>query len=295
MPYSTLPPVTDEVWSWNNTPLNWPFWNIGTWGGSRFALPTLRGQDVEVAYRAGKQNRSKYPDSRTVTLVMWTAGIDPGSGQPAVDQRLAFNNNWQQIRQLFWTRSVAGSVQGTLQRQWYITQQGITGLVTASALGEIAGTMEPTMTGRTRADFSVDVLLADPYFYGASQQVSLPLNVAQSAVNLGEGIVGEGYPSSLNAFSLTFNGPLTLPTVTNAACNVSASYLSAIPSGVSVTYDLLNFLSTDSSGVNQIAQVGHAGSRMWFCLVPGANLITLTSASSADSGNAVLNWNPPYL
>jgi hypothetical protein len=286
--------TTDEFWTWNGLNLNMPYWNIATIGGTRFALPTLRGQDMEIAYRSGKQWRAKYPDSRTITLVMWTAGIDQNTGNPAADQRLAWNNNWQQLRAAFWTRGLAGSQQGQLQRKWYITQQGATGIVTATAMAEIAGNMEPTMTGRTRADFSVDLLLSDPYFYGPAQSATIPRNVAQTLNNLGEGIVGEGYPSPVNAFTLTFNGQLTNPVLTNTTYGVSVSYGGVIPSGQSVVLDLLNFGAT-SAGVNVISNVKHSGARIWFGLDNGNNSVLLSTSASTDTGNVVLAWNPPYV
>lgn len=235
------------------------------------------------------------PDSRTITFVMWTAGIDQSTGNPAQDQRLSWNNNWQQLRAAFWTRGTQGSTQGTLSRLWYLTQGGVAQLVSASALGEVAGSMEPTMTGRTRADFSVDILLADPYFYGATVTQPLTLGTTQPVTNYGEGVAGEGQPSSLNSFTLTLNGPLTVPTLTNPTAGVSLTYGASIPSGVSVSIDLLRFLATDSLGANQVAQIRHAGSRFWFLLLSGVNSLALSSLSSADSGNGSLVFAPPYL
>ena len=281
--------------SWNGLSLNTPYWDTVTWGGTRMALPTLRGQDIEVAYRAGKQMRPKFPDSRTITFIMWTAGIDQATGKPAADQRLAWNNNWQQLRDAFWTRGPLGSAQGTLSRLWYYTQGGVAQLVSASALGEIAGSMEPTMTGRNRADFSVDILLADPYFYGAPVATTLTLNVAKNVTNFGEGQAGEGQPSTVNTFSLVLNGPLTVPTLTNTTAGVSLTYGATIQAGVSLTIDLLRFQASDSVGVNQVPYVGHAGSRFWFLLLSGLNSLTLTSLSGADSGNAILTFCPPYV
>ena len=48
-----------ELWYWNGTALNQPYWNIATFGGSRAGLPTLRGQNYEVPYRAGQLWRAK--------------------------------------------------------------------------------------------------------------------------------------------------------------------------------------------------------------------------------------------
>lgn len=240
------------------------------------------------------QWRPKYPNARTVTLVMWVAGIDQTSGNPAVDQRLAWNDNWNAIRKSFWNRGIAGSLQGTLVRQWYITQ-GSPQMITANALAEIAGTMEPTMTGRTRATFSVDLLLSDPYFYGAQQTQTLAYNTPATVTNLGEGVVGESFSSSVCGFTVKLNGPLTSPTLTNSTTGVAVTYGANIASGHFVTLDVLNYTALSDASANNVQFVGHAGSRMWMCLVPGANTLALTSLSGGDTGTCLLTWNPPYL
>lgn len=247
-----------------------------------------------MPYRSGLQWRPKYANSRTVTLVMWTVGIDQASGNPGTDQRLSWNDNWNTIRKAFWNRGSGGSQQGTLVRQWFITQSSPQ-MVTASAMAEIAGSMEPTMTGRTRATFSVDLLLSDPYFYGAQQSQTLAYNTGTTVTNLGEGVVGESFSSSVCGFTLKLNGPLTSPTLTNSTAGVSVTYGANIASGHYVLLDVLNYTALSDTSVNNIQFVGHAGSRMWMCLLPGNNTLALTSLNGGDTGTCQLVWNPPYL
>src|SRR5947208_10145658 len=105
-----------ETWYWNGLALSQKWWNISTWGGPRSGVPTLRGQDIQVPYRAGQSWRSKYPDSRTISLTMWLDGSGSAlNAWPAADPHLAFNDNWQDLRQAFFTRGASGSVQGQLQ------------------------------------------------------------------------------------------------------------------------------------------------------------------------------------
>jgi hypothetical protein len=283
------PPATAyspaEVWYWNGTALNSPYWNIATMGGSRFGLPTLRGGDYQVPFRAGQSWRPKYPDSRTVTLAMWADGNSSASQAfPAADQRLAFNNNIQAIRQLFWTRQgIGGSVQGQLQRNWYLTQ-GTNKLVTATAMAEIAGSMDLTMNGRTNAAFSVDLLLSDPYFYGA-QQVVACTGGSTTVTGLGEGVAGEGYPSAVSAFTISLSAACT---VTNGTAGVNFAF-SAAGAVYPVTVDILNFTVTDNAGINQVAGLTHGGGRMWMCVLPGSNTI------SVSAGTATFRWNDCYI
>lgn len=307
-----MPPVntTDEWWSYqppgavSATSLHQYAYSISTFGGSRFGLPTMRGQNIPIAYRAGQAQRAKYPDQRTISLVMYVAGIDPSTSKPAVpDQRLAFNDNWQALRQLFWNAGPNGSLQGTLTRQWSLGPQGSAALVSASALAEVAGSMEPTMTGRYRADFTVDLLLSDPYFYGAAQTTTLTYNSPTVVTNPGEGVAGSGFPSSLNGFTVTFIGPLTQPTLVNSSDSCQVSVNLTMASGYSVTLDVLNDTAFDNatSPVNQIANVTHAGARPWMTLHgagydgTGHNTLTLTSLNGADTGTCIVSFNPPYV
>jgi hypothetical protein len=38
---NTASVTTTEWWSWNGVPLNQPFWNVSSFGGSRQDLPLL--------------------------------------------------------------------------------------------------------------------------------------------------------------------------------------------------------------------------------------------------------------
>ena len=253
-------------------------------GGSRFAAPLLRGQNVAVPYRAGQNWRPKFPDARTLTLTMWVDGQGyggSGGSYPAgADQRLSFNTNWQQLRQMFFNRSsAAGSAQGQLTRNWYILQNGSPTMVTSTAAAEIAGSMDLTMNGRTNAAFSVDLLLSDPYFYGAQQVHGI--SGSTSITGLGEAVVGEGWPiTGLNAFTVQVSAPGTVTNVT-AGCSFTISSGPAFP----VTVDILNQTVTDTNGANQTQYFSHSGSRLWMCVLPGVNLITTTAATTTFTYN----------
>jgi hypothetical protein len=280
-PVSAYQPA--ETWYWNGMALASPYWNISTFGGSRFGLPVNRGQNVQVPYRSGQAQQAKYLDQRTITLTMWLNGAGSVAGwQLPADQRLAFNNNWQRIRQAFLTRNAGGSVQGQLQRNWYLTQGGSPQLVTSTAMAEIAGSMDPTMNGRTGTAFSLDLLLSDPYFYGAARSQAVTGTGSVSA--LGEGVVGEGFPSAVNAFTVTLSAPATV-TNTTAGVAFTVGTGPAFP----VVVDCLNYTVTDNAGKNQAFYFSHAGSRMWMTLLNGANTINVSA------GTATFAWNDAYV
>lgn len=280
-------PTNQEAWFWNSLPLQSAFgaWNIGTLGGSRFSVPVFRGQDYQTPYRAGNSWRSKLPDSRTITLAMWADGQGQHSAStyPAADPRLAFNSNLQQIRAAFFTMNAAGSVQGQLQRNWYYSVGGTPTLVQSTAMAELAGSMDLTMNGRTNAGFSVDLLLADPFFYGALQTVACT-GASTACTGKGEGIVGVGYPQTVSAFTVTCSAAGTVS-------NTTAGVAFTLASGPSypVVVDVLNGTVTDNGGNNQIAALTHSGARAWMALLPGSNTI------SVSAGTATLRWNDAYI
>jgi hypothetical protein len=275
-----------ELWYYNGVALQQPYWNIATFGGSRSGLPTLRGQNYQVPYRAGQLWRAKYPDQRTITLTMWTDWqMSAGQSYPAGDPRRAFNDNWQALRQLFWYRSAGGSVQGQLQRNWFLTQGGTGTMVTSTAMAEIAGSMDPTMNGRLSAAFSVDLLLADPYFYGA-QQVQAVTTAGGTITNPAEGVAGEGYASAVNGFTVALTAAAT---VTNLTAGVAFTHSGAGVASWPVTLDILRYTATDNAGNNVIAGLAHTGGRAWMCLLNGANVITVSA------GTATFTYNPPWV
>jgi hypothetical protein len=270
-----------ETWYFNGLALSQPYWNLTTFGGSRSGAPTLRGSNIEVPYRAGQAQRAKYPDSRTISLTMWMDGSGSAAGWPSADARLSFNDNWVALRKAFFTRAAGGSVQGQLQRNWWLTQGG-PGLVTATAMAEIAGSMDLSMSGRTGAAFTVDLLLSDPYFYSA-QRTQAVTGSGTITAN-GEGVVGEGFPSPVAGFTVALSAA---GTVTNTTAGVSFT----IASGPTfpVTVDLLRGTVTDNAGVNQVSKISHSGSRLWMALQNGANAITVSA------GTATFTWNDVYI
>jgi hypothetical protein len=275
-----------EMWYWNGIPLQSSYYNVATFGGSRFGVPTNRGQDYEVPYRSGQLFRGKYLDERTITLTMWTdSQMSASQPYPAGDPRRAFNDNFQMLRQLFFTRGAQGSVQGQLQRNWWLTQGGSPTMVTSTAMAEIAGSMDPTMNSRTNAAFSVDLLLSDPYFYSA-QRSQVVGTGGGTITALGEGVVGEGFASAINSFTVAVSQACT---VTNNTAGVAFSHTGAGVQSWPVTVDVLRYTALDAVGNNVVGGLGHIGSRMWMTLLPGANSISVTA------GTALFAWGDAYV
>lgn len=278
-----------EFWFVNGVSLNTYAYAVKTFGGSPRALPALRGSDIPVAYLPGKIFRPKLPDSRVVSLLMWTVGIDPTTNQPAADINLQFSDNLQMLRRLFWTPSG----QLSLTRQWRYSQpvgagMGIPTMVAATAKVQIAGTMDPTMTGQGRADFAIDLLLSDPYFYGTQLNYTLPLGTTVNVFNPGD--AEASYASS----SVQLQGPLTNPSIINTTNGVSFTLNTVIASGDAVTVDIGSFTAVrQSDSFNLTGGVTHSGARRWMSYAPGGNSITLIATSG--SGSAFISFEPPYV
>jgi hypothetical protein len=275
-----------ELWYWNGLALQDAngSWNIASLGGSRFGVPVFRGQNYLVPYRAGQNFRQKFPDARTITLAMWTDGQGTRSGYPAADQRLAWNNNLAQLRQALFAPGAAGSRSGQLQRTWYLTRGGISQLVAATAMADLAGSMDVTMNGRTNAAFSADFLLSDPHFYATSPQVVACSGASTTVTGLGEGVAGLGYPSAVAGFTVTLTAACT---VINVTAGVSFTFSGS--SGFPVTVDVLAGTVTDSGGGNQIGALAHSGARAWMVVLPGSNAI------SVSAGTATFRFNDAYI
>lgn len=273
---------SEEYWELDGTSLNQYCWSIKTLGGSRLAVPKLRGDNTLFPFRDGRMFRSKYADSRVITLAMWVAGIDPDTDQPSTNQTVQFNDNWKALQRLFWSPEQ----QLTLTRRWWENVDSPV-LREATALCELAGTMDPTMTGRTRADFAVDLLLSDPYFYGPEISVNLP--AADTVV-----VHNPGDISIWTSIKIELNGELVSPVITNATAStwmrVNTAVLAA-PVNVDVgAFTVIN--SFDNS--NLLSSVTHSGFKAWMRLLPGDNSLKLTSTGNS-TGNAVISFKPAYL
>ena len=276
---------SNERWLVNGTSLSQYCWAVKTFGGSPRALPTFRGQDISVAYIPGKIFRSKFPDSRVVSLLMWVAGIVPSTGQPAADTHLQFSDNLRTLHSLIYTPSS----QVQLTREWRYTVSGTPTIVSATANAQIAGDAQPTMTAPGRADFSADFLLADPYFYGSTVSATVPYNSNTTVTNPGDDVV------AYNNFTLTFHGPLFYPILTNTTNLASITINTLIALGDSITVDVANYQATHSNGSDMRGVVQHSASRRWMTFNTGANVLNLSSSLSTDSGTVGVSFQPPYV
>lgn len=277
--------TTDEYWAIDGVSLAQYGWNIATVGGSRYDLPVRRGENITLAYRPGQVHRPKLADARTIQLIMWVAGVDPATGASTSDPTLRWNDSWDFLRRLVWKPD--GS-QVVLTRRWKLTVDGTPTITVADALAEISDPMAPTMTNRGRAEFTMQLLLADPYFYGATVTTTVNLGTPVTVVNPGHDIAAHGH------LEVDLIGPLTNPVLTNTTPNPDAwvRYNAAIPGGQTVTLTVDSYLAFQGA-TNVIGKVANSGARHWMGLQRGTNTFTLSA--SAGTGHAVVRYRPPYV
>lgn len=317
---------TAEYWSiadlanQNEVSLHQWGWSVTTVGGSRYDLPPRRGSDIVTAYRPGAIHRRKLPDSRPITLVMFMVGWDPATGQAPPDQRLQWNDNWDELRRLVYRNHLLGDQRFRLYRRWFLTAptlptartssydgciQGDPGvpipgprLVTAFGVAEMVGTMAPTMTGRFRSDFQLDFNLSDPFFYGDHVVARINRPAPTYIWNDGHDVAATGY------IQVDFIGPLNRPKLTNVSSdpNSHVYYNGYIPAGQMVRLIINKFtaeqMDVDGTGdrENVIGKISNYGSRWWCNLLPGSNKFTLESAPDSEAyGYVNIAFRHPYV
>lgn len=276
---------TVEYWDINGTSLNQFCWNITTLGGSRYSVPPKRGDNIKLPNKHGRAFKPKKMDSRVITLQMWVLGISQND-EYVSDQELQFNDNWNQLRNLLYNLEE----ELTLTRRWRSTVNGVPTVIEARAQCELASNLDLNMTGRTRATFSVDLLLPDPLFYGDEITVNLDPGETQEVFNPGD-------LSAYEKMSIRFDGELWTPRLTNLTKDpevwVQANTL-VQPSSY-LELDVTSFDAYRSyDNMNITGAVQHAGSKPWFALWPGQNEVKFTS-SGVSSGSATLKFRPAYL
>lgn len=276
---------SQEYWDINGVSLNQYCYAIKTYGGSRLAVPKLRGENSLLPFRHGRIFKPKTPDSRVMTLAMWVAGIDPSTNMPATNQNTQFNDNWRALTDLFWSPGQ----QLSLTKRWFQNAAAPV-LMTATAKCELAGTMDPTMTGRTRADFGVDLLLADPFFY--APEVTETLEVGEEIV-----INNPGDVESWVDLKIEFQGELLRPTLRNLSLSpeIWMTLDTLVPPGYEVSIDVGKYTAIRSSDQTEVGPtIDHSGFRAWFKLNPGNNTIALDS-SGIGTGSAIIKYRPAFI
>ncbi len=310
-------------------------WSVTTVGGSRYDLPPRRGSDITTAYKPGQLHRRKVPDARPITLMMFMVGFNPGTGQAPPDQRLQWNDNWDDLRRLVYRNHLLGDQRFRLIRRHFVTAKyrgndgrttwpttrgaqpdgstydgcvpGDPGvptpgprLLTAFGVAEMTGTMSPSMTGRFRSDFQLDFTMSDPFFYGDHVATSIEQGTPAYLWNDGHDVVSTGY------VQVDFVGPLLRPRLTNHSTGPDSyvEYNGYIGPGEYLRlainkYSAEMVYADGRPNANKIGLIRNYGSRWWFNLLPGSNRIALTGTPMANLpggyGHVNVAYRHPYV
>lgn len=272
--------TTDETWTADGVLLNTYAWNIRTLS-ERSGLPPTRGENDAIPYRPGRLWVPKMYDQRVVPLAMWIVGCDANGLLPTAHSRRAqLNANEDALLRVFGIRHR----QITMVR----VKRMPSGPLTLTGLVECAGTMSPSMmAGGTRATLTVDLLMADPFWYA-------PL-ATESVTSSGATITNPGSAEALD-MQVSFVGPLTNPRLVNTTAGIEVRYAGTISSGQTVVLDTANFTAL-LGATNVIGSVRHVGAPQWMKLRPGANVMALNNwqGGAVGAGSVTVAYRPPYL
>jgi hypothetical protein len=251
--------------------------------GARTNVPALRGSNVAVYGRPGQLHQPKIADQRVLTLQGWVSNTDPADNPyDTVNCDLGLNRNWRMIRRLLWRENGA---EFPLRRRWW-NDSGV--LVMATAMAEYAGGLDLSEHVIEAGAWTCDLNLADPYFYGDAQSVTLAKDVPQVLTNLGD--------VNASKIVIAHHNQLQNPMVTNTTPNpdVWVQLGSAVAAGDTVTLNVDAYTAyRTSDGANMIGAITRSGARPWMVLSPGANTVVLTATSG--TGTTGFTWQPAYL
>lgn len=256
--------TTDTYWSVGGVSLQTFAKNITTLGG-RDTPPPMRGDDLVIPSIPGERYVPKVVGSRILSLGMWVRGVDDDGNVPAAGRAQTYDDNWRSLRNLLWQRG----------KQFALTKRFKVGgvLKTAVAMAEFNDGLEPTMMGRTGARFTVDLKLADPYFYDVDFTTTALVNGDQTVTLVSDA-------DTRNLF-ITINGSRNNIFVRNVADDIQVNYSGSLNLNDKAELDIYNFSSKTSpvagAAYDSTALITHWGASEWLKLHPGANTVNLSS------------------
>lgn len=277
-------------WDVDGVSLQTYAWDINSLG-SRIAAIPLRGDNVKIPYAAGEVWVPKVPDSRTITLDMWVLG---GDRNGAILDEDTFQQNWESLRALLWQpdRQLA------LTKRWYTWVPGVAPedppvktMLTATGYAEFKQGLNPAVFSKRAAKFTVDLFMADPFFYGPVVELD---RITMASPDLTFDVPGDW---ATPAIDVQYTGPLAAPrlTVTSRTPNVWMNYAGAILDSETADIDCNSYRAVYHSGggdVKTSGHVTHSGSNRWLEFRPGET--TLHLSAQTGTGFADVSYQPVW-
>lgn len=261
---------TDVYWDANGSPLQTFAYNVESWGATRETPPPMRGSNILLPNLPGQLYVPKRPDERVITLSMWVIGANTdGSAPKTGTARALFEYNWKTLRNLLCDP----------YRQFQLTKRfreyGSNTVVTATAMAEYRGGLDLSMTGDLRGIFTVDLALADPYFYE-------PAVVTPNLTATPQPMTLTGDARSHKIVATIAGGPITNPQI-SVATPLGSSWVQLTDTVAAATTATLDCgLMTARNGSNPVsAKIQHSGDAQWLYVEPGVNNFSVTSSSGS--------------
>jgi hypothetical protein len=246
-------------------------------------MPARKGANQPIAFGHGTRHYGKQFDEVVRPVTLWFDGADPDTGiAPAsgAQRKGQLNAN---IRELMGV--LASDYQIAVVRQ-VLQPNGSTEEWTATCSVSDSFGIEFDDDSNDQAGVGVDLLFADPFWYGPSQSASVGLSGTLAVDNPGEVIARK--------MVLTFNGPLTNARLTNTTMDVWVQIAGSISGGDSIVVDTgAASVVRTSDGANLIGALTQSGAREFMRLARGSN--TLDLSATAGSGNCGVVFSPPRL
>ena len=265
---------TADYWDIDAVSLQTLAFGIDQWGVSE-APPGSRGSDLIVPNRIGQVARSRVPDGRVITFPMWCLDLTEAGAEGNAAQH---KTNWEKLRDTFWNSG----------RPVVITKRWGGGASSAAAVGVFSSGLDPTIIGGDQgaSRFTVDMFLADPYFYGASDNDTFSIGSTDPTWS------GDAATPS---YTVRFTGPLTNPSVTCRSFITDLSILTwtgVIGAGeyVDIVLPDLTFTTTVSGAtVDQFTATEH----QWAAVDPDVDAVIV--AADAGSGTCKITYTPAFI
>lgn len=274
--------TTQTLWSVDGESLQTYAWNITTLGGTRDGVPELRGENIEIPFSSGTRFVPKVPDARVITLAMWVQGSNTDGTIPrSEDAKQTYVQNLRKLKRLLWT---PGREVTLTKKMWVLTDelwragvdvsklpsQGRFSLYTVSAKAQYAGGLDPENTGSARATFTVDLMLADPFFYAP------PVTYRMTSANQTITVAGD-YQTNRVSIIAKSTGSFASSTYQNLTTGTTVLTTSSVPTGQRLEIDSKRFKAVLYSATNVPTDVSgtvrRSGGRFWLPLEPGPNVL----------------------
>lgn len=267
-----------QLWHFGGIALNTPAWNVEQISEG-IGVPGKRGENLQVPFLSGRRWKKKIFDDRHVILNFWVRGVDKTTGLVPAGQTQyeTLLQNIDYLSGIFGSRG-----QKTLRRTF---PDG----TYREAQAEVYNSLPfPIVHPQRHAKFSVDFLLADPFFYAPSKTTDTQ-TVNETTE---EYTVNNPGTAPATKMIITLDGPLESPKIENTTTGVWLQYNGSIGTGEQVVINTEDF-ACELDGDNMISAIKHAGDMSWMILDPGDNSIEIT-CDSAPSGSAKFEFYAPY-